>query len=147
MNIASIISELMIQIMKKLYLPMTRAGLAIVFFWFGILKPLGLSPAEGLLLETTAYLPIFKPEVWLHVIGYWEVLIGILFLFRKTTLIAIVLLAGQMFGAFMPLFLLPEATFSSGKFGVPTLEGQYIIKNILIIAGAMTIGAHLQTKR
>jgi uncharacterized membrane protein YphA (DoxX/SURF4 family) len=61
-----------------------RISLGIIFIWFGILKPFGLSPAEPMLLKTVAWIPIFEPKTWLMIIGWWEVVIGILFLFRPT---------------------------------------------------------------
>ena len=58
-----------------------------------------------------------------------------------TIRIAIVLLALQMVGTFMPLIVLPEVTFQAGLLPyAPTMEGQYIIKNLLIISGALVIG-------
>ncbi|MFK7980499.1 MAG: hypothetical protein AB8G86_10985, partial [Saprospiraceae bacterium] len=121
--------------MKQISTPALRFSFGIIFIWFGILKPLGLSAAEGLLLSTVKWLPFGSPENWLMIIGWWEVIIGILFLFKKTTKIAIALLFMQMVGTFMPLVFLPEVTFQSGNILLPTLEGQYIIKNLMIISG------------
>lgn len=118
-----------------------RVALAIIFFWFGLLKPLGLSPAAPLVKATVGWMPLLDPETWVAVIGWWEVTIGVLFLFHKTLRLAIALLAFQMVGTFLPLLMLPEVTFQAG-YGplVPTMEGQYIIKNILIIAAAIAVG-------
>ena len=116
-----------------------RVPLFVIFFWFGLLKPLGLSAAEPLVLDTVNWMPLLSPEQWLNVIGWWEVLIGMAFLFQKTTNIALILLFLQMSGTFMPLFLLPEVTFQNLNPFTPTLEGQYIIKNILIIVSAIII--------
>ncbi len=116
-----------------------RVALGIIFIWFGVLKPFGLSPAEGLLKATVENLPFFSQTQWLHIIGWWEVLIGITFLFRKTLRIAIGLLALQMVGTFMPLVLLPQFTWQNFPYA-PTIEGQYIIKNLLIIAAALVVG-------
>lgn len=126
--------------MRKIGIPALRISFAIIFVWFGVLKPLGLSPAEGLLKQTVTWLPFGSPEVWLHVIGYWEIIIGICFLFKKTSRIAIALLFLQMAGTFMPLIFLPEVTYQNGNPFTLTLEGQYIIKNVLIISGALVIG-------
>jgi len=118
-----------------------RVSLGIIFIWFGILKPLGLSPAEPLLLATVAWLPVLAPTGWLVAIGWWEVVIGLCFLFRRTTRVAVALLALQMGGTFLPLVMLPEVTFQAG--GIPfllTMEGQYIIKNLLIISAAIVLG-------
>ena len=118
-----------------------RISFGIVFIWFGILKPLGISAAEPLVLATVQWLPVFSGKTWVAIIGWWEVLIGIFFIFRKTTRIAIALLALQMVGTFMPLLVLPEVTFQAGYTPyAPTLEGQYIIKNLMIISAALVVG-------
>ena len=116
-----------------------RYSLAVIFVWFGLLKPLGLSPAEGLVLQTVDWMP--SARGWLAVIGWWEVAIGVLFLFRPTLRFAIGLLALQMVGTFMPLVMLPDVTFQPARvpYGL-TLEGQYIVKNLLIISAAMVVG-------
>ena len=129
--------------MRKLGEPAVRISFAIIFFWFGILKPFGLSSAELLLKATVAWLPFGEPAMWLMIIGWWEVIIGITFLFEKTTKIAIGLLFLQMVGTFMPLLFLPEITFQNGNYLLPTLEGQYIIKNIMIISAALMVGGRL----
>ncbi len=126
--------------MKKWGKPALRISFAMIFFWFGILKPLGLSSAEALLKATVAWLPFGESNTWLNIIGWWEMLIGVTFLFRKTTKIAIALLFLQMIGTFMPLVFLPEITFQEGNYLLPTLEGQYIIKNVMIISGALVLG-------
>jgi len=84
---------------------------------------------------------------WVNIIGWWEVTIGVCFLFKKTIRIAIALLAMQMAGTFMPLILLPEVTFQTGKIPyAPTIEGQYIIKNLLIISAALVIGGTVRNR-
>ena len=120
---------------------MLRVSLALIFIWFGILKPLGLSPAAGLVMATVAWMPFFSPLTWLAIIGWWEVAIGLTFLTRPTLRVAIALLALQMVGTLMPLFMLPEVTFQAGHIPyAPTMEGQYIIKNLLIISAALVVG-------
>jgi len=126
--------------MKSWGVPAMRISFGVIFFWFGILKPFGLSAAEGLLKATVAWLPIGNPSMWLIVIGWWEVIIGITFLFKNTNRIAIGLLFLQMVGTFMPLVFLPEITFQQGNYLMPTLEGQYIIKNLMIISAALALG-------
>ena len=118
-----------------------RISFGIIFIWFGILKPLGISSAESLVLATVPWLPVFEGETWVTIIGWWEVLIGVAFLFKRTIRIAIGLLALQMVGTFLPLVMLPEITFQSGYFPYgPTMEGQYIIKNLMIISAALVVG-------
>ena len=85
-------------------------------------------------------MPFLQPETWTIIIGYWEMAIGLCFLNKKTTLIAVVLMFLQMTGTFLPLVILPEITFQDSNPFLPTLEGQYIIKNIIIITAALIIG-------
>jgi uncharacterized membrane protein YkgB len=119
-----------------------RTPLFVIFFWFGLLKVIKLSPAQGLVIDTVYWMPFLSPESWVIVIGFWEMLIGLLFLTKKTTFYAMVLLFLQMSGTFMPLVLLPSVTFQNSNYLLPTLEGQYIIKNIIIIASALVVGKH-----
>jgi uncharacterized membrane protein YkgB len=96
-------------------------------------------------LATVDWLPVFEGPVWLKLIGWWEVAIGMAFLFRRTIRIAIALLALQMVGTLMPLVVLPSVTFQAGHIPYgPTMEGQYIIKNLLIISAALVIGGTLR---
>lgn len=118
-----------------------RISLGSIFIWFGFLMVIGLSPAAQLVKSTVGWLPFFSTDSWVILIGLWEVSIGIFFLFKQTLRTAIALLAFQMIGTFMPLVILIEVTFQTGYFPfAPTLEGQYIIKNLLIISAALVIG-------
>ena len=119
---------------------LVRIPLFVIFFWFGFLKIINLSPAQNLVIDTVYWMPLFDAETWTIIIGYWEVLIAILFMFKKTTFFAMVLLLLQMTGTFLPLIILPEVTFQNSNPFLPTLEGQYIIKNIIIITAALIIG-------
>lgn len=126
--------------------PALRLSLAVIFLWFGLLKPLGLSPAAPLVRATTAWMPFFGPDEWVAVVGWWEVLIGLTFLSPRTVRVAIALLALQMVGTFMPLFLLPDVTFQAGQIPyAPSMEGQYIVKNLLIISAALVVGGTVRS--
>lgn len=134
-------------VMRRVGIPALRVSLGVIFIWFGLLKPLGLSPAEDLLKATVGWMPLLSADGWLIVIGLWEMAIGASFLFRATLRLAIALLAFQMAGTFMPLVMLPGVTFQTGQIPyAPTLEGQYIIKNLLIISAALVIGGTVRRK-
>ncbi len=103
--------------MRRWGIPALRVSLVVIFVWFGILKPLGLSPAASVVRATVDWMPVFTADTWLSVIGWWEVAIGLTFLHRRTIRVAIALLALQMVGTFLPLVFLPGVTFQPG--GVP----------------------------
>lgn len=122
-------------------------GLGLIFAWFGALKFVpGLSPAEGLVRATAAELlaPIsftgLQPTLFLLLLAAWEVLIGIGFLLdiRRRVVVWMVLL--HMVGTALPLVLLPEIVWTRFPYAL-SLEGQYIIKNLVLIGGAMAVGA------
>lgn len=130
----------LIEFFRKSFIPVARVSIFIVFFWFGFLKLIGLSPASELarsLTEKTVGLQYFDQLFYL--LAFVECVIGILFLFPKATRVVIPLLLFHMLIVCSPLLLTPEYTWQ--QFGVPTLEGQYIIKNAVVIAVAIGIAA------
>ncbi len=120
-----------------------RFSLAAIFFWFGILKPLGLSPAADLVGNTVFW---FDPTWFVPVLGAWEMAIGIGLCFRRTLPAALALLFLQMPGTFLPLVLLPSVCFTEFPYGL-TLEGQYIIKNLTLISAAIVVTASARLRR
>lgn len=123
-----------------------RIALGVVFLWFGALKLVpGMSPAEGLVRATVAFFPV-PADLFLPVLGVWEILIGLGFLLGRALRSTIFLLFLQMPGTLSPVFLLPERVFTHFPFGL-TLEGQYIVKNLVLIAAALVIGATVRKRR
>lgn len=118
-----------------------RISVGIVFFWFGFLKFFGsTSPAEEIASKTISLLSfgLLKPEVSMPMLAVIECLIGIGILTKKYMRFAIPLLYFQMCGAVLPLSIFPDETWASAF--VPTLLGQYIIKNIVLIAAGIVLG-------
>jgi len=120
-----------------------RVGLGIVFLWFGVLKFFpDLSPAEELATKTiqTLTFGIVQPQLALPMLATLETLIGLGLIAGKFLRITLLLLLFQMIGTVTPLFLFPAETFTQFPYA-PTLEGQYIIKNIVLVAAGLVIGA------
>jgi len=120
-----------------------RMSLAVVFLWFGALKFFpGLSSAETLAIETTRVLSLglMPDRIAILMVASLETIIGLGLLFGIALRATLFLLAVQMIGTLAPLVLFPDLTFASFPF-VPTLEGQYILKNAVIISAALVVGA------
>jgi len=129
--------------MAKHGVRLLRIALGIVFFWFGVLKFFpGLSPAETLAARTieTMTFGVIKPNVALPILATWETLIGLGLLTGKYMRVTLLLLFAQMLGTITPLFFFPLETFVRVPYA-PTLEGQYIIKNLVLVAAGLVIGA------
>ena len=137
---------------KKEYVAFIFAHFAlfVVFVWFGGLKVLGLSPATPLVTElynhTLGLVIPVAVETFVRWFGAFEVLIGVLFVIPKMEKVAIGLLIPHMVTTMLPLIFLPNITWTG--FFVPTLEGQYIIKNLIILAlvAAMFVDLHKNHK-
>ncbi len=131
-----------IHFVRRISMPFARLALFVVFSWFGILKIIGSSPANPMvadLLQVT--MPFMTWETFIILFALYEILIGIAFIIPRCERLALALLIPHMIMTSLPLFCLTAMTWQG--FLTPTLEGQYIIKNIVIIALAMGIAAHL----
>jgi len=126
-----------------------RVSLGVVFLWFGVLKFFpGLSPAQSLAARTIYILTfgVVPRTVSVPVLALWECAIGlglISNLFMRATLL---LLFVQMMGTITPVFLFPSEVFTVLPYA-PTLEGQYIIKNIVLVSAGLVIGATVRGGR
>jgi uncharacterized membrane protein YkgB len=121
-----------------------RIGLGLVFFWFGALKLVpSLSPAEEL-VRNTIY--IVDPDWFLYVLAIWEVLIGLGLIFGKYMRLTLLLLFLQMPGTALPLVILPETVWTVFPYGL-TLEGQYIVKNLVLIGAGLVLGGTVRGGR
>jgi uncharacterized membrane protein YkgB len=124
-------------------LTLLRLAIGVVFFWFGILKFFpGASPAEQLAGRTIETLTggLVPRATALPILAVWEVAIGIGLFIGRWMRAVLLLLFVQMLGTVTPLFLFPTETFTTFPLA-PTLEGQYIIKNVVIVASAIVLGA------
>ncbi|MFZ2621494.1 MAG: hypothetical protein WAX85_02960 [Minisyncoccia bacterium] len=132
---------------KSLSVLISRIALFLIYFWFGFLKIIGLSPASGMVQELfsktvtpimdTMHLSFMTPGTFVIVFGVIEVIIGILFLVPGKEKLASILFFAHMVTTGLPLFFLKDSVWA--RMFVPTLEGQYIIKNIALIACALNI--------
>ena len=128
--------------MDKYCQPLMRYSIAFIFIWFGVLKPLGMSPEEELIKRTVYWI---SPHLFLPILGWWEVAIGLCLLYRPLIRIALLLLLLQLPGTMLPLILLPEICFTHPPFGL-SLEGQYIVKNIFLVSAAFMIGGKIRAQ-
>jgi uncharacterized membrane protein YphA (DoxX/SURF4 family) len=135
--------------MARVGIPFLRISLGFVFLWFGVLKFFpGLSPAQDLATRTIATLTfgLIPSNVSILVLAAWEALIGIGLItgvFMRATLLLLFL---QMLGTITPIFFFPHDVFTRVPYA-PTLEGQYIVKNMVLISAGLVIGATVRGGR
>ncbi len=130
----------LIDFFNRTFVPFARFSIFLIFFWFGFIKLLGLSPASPLAEALTAKtIGAQYFHTMFVILALLECIIGVLFLIPKTTRVVIPLLLFHMAIVCSPLLLVPNYTWQS--LFVPTLEGQYIIKNAVVVAVAIGIAA------
>lgn len=115
-------------------------ALGVIFVWFGALKVVAASPADQLVRATVYWV---DPDWFIPVLGLWEIAIGVCLAFRPLLRLGILLLFLQLPGTFLPMVLLPEVVWARFPF-VLTMEGQYIVKNLVIIGAALVLGGTLR---
>jgi uncharacterized membrane protein YkgB len=131
-----------LKLLGKICIPLARVSFFAVYFWFGLLKVLGLSPAEALVQELWSQTLSFIPfQNFVTFFACYEMAIGIAFLFPGLERLALYLLIPHMITTFGPLILLPHYTWKA--FLVPTLAGHYIIKNLILIALGIALAAYV----
>lgn len=130
---------------KQTSILLSRISLFLIYFWFGLLKVIGQSPASEMvekLLDMT--MPFMPFSSFIVLFGLFEMAIGIMFLIPGLERKTLILFFAHMFTTMLPIFFMSEVW---QKMLVPTLEGQYIIKNLALIACALTIWASLEPRK
>jgi uncharacterized membrane protein YkgB len=122
---------------EKQSINVMRLSISFVYIWFGVLKIIGLSPAEDLVKETVFW---FNPEFFIPILGVFEVLLGFGLLVKKLIPYTIAFLLLHMAVTFVPMIILNDECFKKFPYE-PTLTGQYIIKNFVLISGILILAA------
>ncbi|MGM0565329.1 MAG: hypothetical protein ACQESX_01115 [Bacteroidota bacterium] len=148
-NIIKKYDEPITEWMARWSMPFLRVSVGIVFFWFGMLKFFpGLSPAQGLAIRTIDVLTfgILKESFIIYTLAVWETLIGVGLIFKIYMRETLALLFLQMVGTITPVFIFPSEVFTQFPYGL-TLEGQYIIKNVVLVSAAIALGSTVRGGR
>jgi uncharacterized membrane protein YkgB len=128
--------------MQSRGIPALRIALGIALLWFGALKLLGMSPVANLVEDSYFFLSPSVYIVFWYILGTWEVLIGLGLLFKIALRATLALLWLQMAGTFTAPIFAPEIFFIAGNPLVLTLEGQYVVKNLVLIAASLVIAGY-----
>lgn len=128
----------MVRFMRAHGTRLLRGTLGIVFLWFGGLKVAGLSPVAELVAQTAYWV---SPRFFVPFLGSWEALIGLGLLFGVALRLVLLLFWLQMAGTFLVLVLRPELAFQAGNPLLLTTIGEFVIKNLVLIAAGLVIGS------
>lgn len=126
--------------LDRIALPALRISLGVVFIWFGALKLLDVSPVSGLVARTVYW---FDPDIVVPALGVFEIAVGSMLVLNKLLRVALALFAGQMVGTFLVFAVLPNVAFRDGNPLMLTVEGEFVVKNLVLLTAGMVVGSRL----
>jgi uncharacterized membrane protein YkgB len=132
--------QVLVPFVRKWGIPVLRTGLAITFVWFGGLKVFDVSPVSEMVASTVYFL---DPEWFVPVLGWVEILVGLGLLFRVWLRLVLAVLFAQMIGTFLVFLLLPDMAFQGGNPLLLTTEGEFVVKNTVLLGAAMVVGSRI----
>ncbi len=130
--------------LRKWSLPLLRASLAVVFVWFGALKVFDVTPVRDLVASTVYW---FEPNWVVPLLGVVEMIVGLGLLFRIALRTVLGLFFLQMIGTFLVLVIQPDVAFQDGNPLLLTVEGEFVVKNFVLLAAGMVVGATVRARR
>lgn len=133
------IDDFLLALLRRWSIPVLRVALGLVFMWFGALKIVNASPVAILINETYSFLPI---RIFLPILGGWEMLIGMCMIFKRVLRCALLLMCIHLSGTFLALCLAPNHFFREGIPFFLTADGEFVIKNMVLIAAGLVIGGY-----
>lgn len=132
-----------IPFLRRWAVPLLRVSLGVVFVWFGMLKILDVSPVADLVANTVYW---FDPKTFVTVLGMFEVTVGILLLLGRALRLTLLLFVLQMVGTFLTFVILPGVTFRDGSPFLLTVEGEFVVKNLVLISAALVVGTTVRRR-
>lgn len=124
--------------LRRWSLPALRISVAVVFVWFGALKVLDVTPVTDLVADTVYW---FDPDWVVPALGWLEIVVGFGLLLRVALRPVLALFALQMVGTFLVLVVQPDLAFQDGNPLLLTTEGEFVIKNLVLLSAGLVVGA------
>jgi uncharacterized membrane protein YkgB len=125
-------------------IPMLRVSLGLVFIWFGALKIFRVSPVADLVARTVYWV---DPSWFVAVLGGVEVIIGLGLLVGRALRTVLALFWLQMLGTFLVLIIQPDVAFQRGNPLLLTVEGEFVVKNLVLLSAGMVVGSTVRRRR
>lgn len=136
---ASAFDDFLITLLRVWSIPALRLALGVIFLWFGALKLLGVSPVLSLVQQTYSFVPV-RP--FILVLGFWEMGIGCGLIFNRALRFTLILLCIHLLGTFVALLQAPSLFFVHDNPLWLTTEGEFVVKNLVLVAAGLVIGGH-----
>ncbi|MGI8911209.1 MAG: DoxX family membrane protein [Rubrobacteraceae bacterium] len=136
--------ERVIRLLSRYGILFLRVSLGLTFVWFGALKVFDVSPVAELVAGVVYWVP---PALFVPFLGVWEILVGIGLLSGRFLRVTLLFFLMQMAGTFLVLLVKPEVAFQGYNLLLLTTEGEFVIKNLVLISGGLVVGSTVQSRR
>jgi putative oxidoreductase len=130
-----------VDVLRRVGLTLLRISLGVVFVWFGALKVANVTPVGELVAGT---LPFVDPAWFVPFLGGVEVALGLGLLFGRAITVVSAVLVAHLCGTFLVLVMQPELAFQNGNPLLLTTIGEFVIKNVVLIASALVLAARFR---
>ncbi|HEY8588558.1 MAG TPA: DoxX family protein, partial [Naasia sp.] len=130
--------QAVLRILRAVSVPALRVALGVVFVWFGGLKVIGESPIADLVASMLPFLPADTVVIGL---GVFEVIAGLALIAGFLTTWVSAAIVAHLGATFLVGIVHPSAVFTDGNPLLATMEGEFIAKNLVLIAAAMVVAA------
>ena len=132
------VDDRVVSFLRRWSVPALRVSLAVVFVWFGALKVLDVTPVTDLVANTVYWV---EPDWFVPLLGWVEIAIGLGLLFRVGLRIVLAVFVLQLLGTFLVLVVQPDVAFQDGNPLKLTVEGEFVVKNLVLITAGMVVGS------
>ena len=133
------LDELLLNFLRRWSITALRLSLGSIFLWFGALKIFGSSPVAALIQETYTFVPV---GVFMLILGVWEMVIGIGIILKRALRSVLILLGVHLVGTFTAILFNPSIFFVRGVPLCLTVDGEFVMKNLVLITAALVIAAY-----
>jgi uncharacterized membrane protein YkgB len=133
------LDEFILNLLRRWSITALRLALGLVFLWFGALKVFGSSPVAALIQETYSFIPV---SIFVLFLGLWEIVIGVGIILKRALRCVLILLGIHLLGTFTAILFNPNIFFVQGVPFCLTVDGEFVIKNVVLMTAALVIAGH-----
>jgi uncharacterized membrane protein YphA (DoxX/SURF4 family) len=121
-------------------LTLLRTSLGLVFVWFGALKVANATPVADLVAGAV---PWVDASWFVPLLGVVEVVLGVALVVGRWLTVVAAVLAAHLSGTFLVLLMEPHVAFQHGNPMLLTTEGEFVVKNLVLISAALVLASRL----
>lgn len=138
------LQDFLLELIRPLTVPALRIAIGLVYVWFGVEKTLGLSPLNG---AVVTMLPLWDPHGAVIGLGLLEAVLGLALVARLLVPWVAGIQALHLLGTLGVLVLRPDLAFAGGSTPSVTLLGDFVLKDLVLLAGVLVVAAHTRPRR